>query len=62
MAIKIIRKPHRLFYRAECPTCYALLEYNFVDAETGAVKCPCCLTYIDHRTYGTPVKESEDTE
>lgn len=61
MAIKIIRKPSRV-YRAECPTCYALLEYGFNDVESGSVKCPCCSTYIDQRTYGTPVKESEGTE
>lgn len=61
MAVKIVRKPIRV-YRAECPTCYALIEYNFVDAETGTVKCPCCSNYIDHRTYGVPVREGEGTK
>ena len=59
MAVKIIRKPIRI-YRAECPNCYALLEYNFHDAETGTVKCPCCSNWLDHRVYGKPVIESEE--
>lgn len=58
MPIKIIRKPSHL-YRMECPQCYALLEYNFSDVESGTVKCPCCSTFNDHRGYGKPVREEE---
>lgn len=60
MSIKIIRKPSTT-YRAECPYCDALLEYHPNDAEFGSVKCPCCSNYIDHRVYGTPYRNGEDT-
>ena len=59
MAIKIIKKPSHLF-RAECPQCYALLEYNFHDISSDAIQCPCCSFWFSHTAYGTPVKENEE--
>lgn len=61
MAVKIVRKPTGI-YRAECPFCYALLEYKLVDVEAGTVKCPSCSNYIDQRTFGYPVRETEEEQ
>ena len=61
MAIKIIRKPSKI-YCLECQNCEALLEYAFHDIESGAIKCPCCSFWNDHSLRKRMPKESEDTE
>ena len=59
--MKIIRKSCKIF-RAECPRCYAYLEYDKQEAKQESIQCPCCGGYFSHFTYGEPVRESEDTE
>lgn len=61
MAIKIIRKPSKI-YRIVCENCEAVLEYNFNDIDSGAIQCPCCRTLNDHRLRIKMPKESETTE
>lgn len=61
MAVKIIRKPPK-FYRAKCPYCRAIFDYEFEDIKARYVKCPCCLEYINTDNGCILVKESEDTE
>ena len=61
MAVKIIRKSCKVF-RAECPHCYAYLEYDKEEAENESIQCPCCGNYFSHYTHGEPVRESEDAE
>lgn len=61
MAIRIIRKSYLLF-RAECPHCYAFLEYDIGDADREDIQCPCCSYYFSHRVYGNAVRESEEVE
>ena len=61
MAIKIIRKPSKVF-RLECMDCEALIEYSFSDLNPNAIKCPCCGAWNDHRLRQKLPKESEDTE
>jgi hypothetical protein len=70
MAIKIVRKPSTSF-RIECEGCEAILEYGIhdIDENNGAIKCPCCKWWNDHRNrLKMPLsliekpKESEDTE
>ena len=68
MAIKIIRKPSTS-YRIECENCEAIFEYGFHDMDKGAIICPCCKHWNDHRNrLKMPLrliekpKESEDTE
>ena len=61
MAIKIIRKPPKVFC-AECPHCFSILEYEINDVDGGYIQCPCCGDFISQRSYGKPVRESEDTE
>lgn len=62
MAIKIIRKPSKVFI-IECQTCEALLEYSFSDIEpgiaTGTIKCPCCGYWNNHTLRKRIPKESE---
>ena len=61
MSIRIIKKPCDVF-RAECPHCHAILEYDVYDASRDDMQCPCCGGWFAHRIYGTPVRESENTE
>ena len=61
MAIKIIKRPSRLF-RIECQTCEAVLEYSLIDIRTGAIQCPCCETWNEHLQRKNMPKESEDTK
>lgn len=59
--MKIIKQSCEIF-RARCPECFALLEYNTVDIAQGYVQCPCCGDWFNHRAYAMPFEESEDTE
>jgi hypothetical protein len=61
MAIKIIRKQSTR-YRIECEQCEALLEYGFHEMENGAIQCPCCQYWNDHRNRIKMPKESEDVQ
>ena len=61
MAIKIIRKTSTSF-RIECENCEAIFEYGFHDLDKGAIPCPCCKYWNDHRNRLKKPKESEDTE
>ena len=53
MNIKIIRTPCEIF-RAECPHCHAILEYDLNCVTGGCIKCLCCEDYFSHRDYGKP--------
>ena len=59
--MKVIR-PSCEKFRAECPICFAYLEYHTVEIQQEYVKCPCCGCWFKHPVYARPVRESEDTE
>ena len=64
--MKILRKRPDKF-RAECPECFAYLEYDkndILDDDffSGCIQCPCCFNFFSHTQYAKPVLESEDTE
>ena len=59
--MKVIRPSCELFH-AECPHCFALLEYIHTDVVQEYVQCPCCGGWFQRRIYAKPIRESEDTE
>ena len=61
MAIKIIKKPCEVF-RAECPNCFAVLEYDIYEVVQDYIQCPGCFNWFLHRDRGMPIRQSEDTE
>ena len=56
--IKVIRDTAEKF-RAECWSCFALLEYDLSDIDpcTGAITCPCCEAWITHKKHGKPANQ-----